>query len=57
MPGQRHCILFRTPGLVTLGVSQSYGYPFGVPIIRTIVYGVYIGVPPFWEATIMVLDS
>ena len=28
--------------------------PFRVPIIRTVKYfGVYIGVPPFWETTIL----
>ena len=27
------------------------GTILGVPIIRTIVFGVYIGVPSFWETT------
>ena len=35
-----------------MGVSQIRGTLLGVPIIRTIVFGVYIGVPLFWETTI-----
>ena len=35
-----------------LGVSQNQWYHFGIPRIRTIVtidFGVYIGVPVYWE--------
>ena len=33
-------------------VSENYRGTFlGVPIIRTVIFGVYIGVPLFWETT------
>ena len=32
-----------------LGVSQKKGTSLGVPIIRIMLFGVYIGVPSFWE--------
>ena len=33
-------------------VSQNWGYLWGVPIIRSISFGVYIGVPVFTGTTI-----
>ena len=37
------CILWELP--------KNQVYPFRVPRIRTIIFGVYIGVPLFWETT------
>ena len=37
--------------LVTWGFPKIRGTLLGVPIIRTIVFWVYIGVPSFWETT------
>ena len=37
-----------------MGVSQNWGTILGVPIIRIKhIFGVYIGVPLFWEITII----
>ena len=33
------------------GFRKTRGYFFGVPIIRTMEFWGYIGVPAFWEAT------
>ena len=45
--------LGKLPYIYIYGGFPKFGVPFfGVPIIRTIVYWVDIGVPPFWESTI-----
>ena len=47
---------FRGLGVWVWGFLKL-GAPFlGVPIIRTIVFRVYIGVPLFWETTTCVRD-
>ena len=44
-------------GGISKPVGSKWGFPkvkgtfLGVPIIRTIIIGVYIGVPLFWETT------
>ena len=43
-------IVFLTRGIG--GLPKIRGTILGVPIIRIIVVGVYIGVTPFWETTI-----
>ena len=40
------------------GGFPKLGVPFyGIPIIRIIVFGVYIGVPLFWETTIWIVGN
>ena len=46
-----------TPQVIHLVVSQNYGYPFGAPIIRTIVFwGLYWG-SLLWEIAIYLFST